>query len=885
VHAAHQQGIVHRDLKPANVLLSADGTPKIADFGVAKHLNVDHGRTVTGAIVGTPSYMAPEQAEGRKDIGTPADVYALGAILYEFLSGRAPFEGESVVQTLSRVCTEPPEPLDRHISKLSRDLQTICMKCLEKDPRLRYASAEALARDLRRYLDGEPIEARPAAWPERVSKWARRRPAVAALSVLTLLVGVAGFIGVTWKWREAEYQKRAALAASESLERALYYSRVSLAYREWLSNNTATAEALLAACPARIRGWEWRYLQRLVDDAQTPLRGHNRTVQSVAFDPSGSRLATASDDRTIKIWNVSAGTLERTLSGHNSYVKAVAFSRDGRFLASASWDLTARIWDAATGELLRSLTGHASDVTAVAWSADGRFVATASKDKTLRVWNALTGVQRHVLTIEAAAALGVVFIGNDYLVSAGDDGTLELWSLAAERRQWKATAHRGPVRVVAVSPAGDVIASGGDEEIVRLWSRGGRAMRELRGHVGVVSALGFDARGKRLASASVDSSVRIWDLRSAQPLRALYGHTGAPTCVAFSPDGRLLASGSGGFGEGHTRLWDPETGRHVSTLGGAATEEARSLRGHSALVAALDYAPQGHTLASAAEDQSIRVWDTSAHRELLRIATPADSMQSVAWYPDGRTLVSGGRGLAVQVWDAADGGQRLRLAGHSAMIWSVALDPRGRLLASTGEDRQLRVWEAATGKLLHVLDTADMSPMRVLFTPDGARLIASGKQDASGLVRIWDVQKARELASLRAHSGAIFALALTRDGRRLATGGHDRVVKIWDLTSGREAREVFEPREVVTLSGHANHVHAIAFSPDGERIATAGCLDGAIRVWDSSGRLALALRGHTLGVFALAWSADGQQLASAGEDQIIKIWDAAPASAPAPVTR
>jgi hypothetical protein len=263
VEHAHAHGIVHRDLKPGNILMTADGEPKVADFGLAKRLNADLGHTQTGVILGTPSYMAPEQAKGHgKAVGPAADVYALGAVLYEMLTGRPPFRAASHLDTVLQVISLEPVSPRRLQPQVPRDLETICLKCLRKEPSQRYASAAALADDLHRFLAGEPILARPAGWPERFVKWARRRPGVAALLGLVLVITSLAFVLVSWQWREAVFARGQAEEAGQQALQALYYSRVALAQSEWRGNNVGWAEELLDRCPRAYIGWEWHYLKR-----------------------------------------------------------------------------------------------------------------------------------------------------------------------------------------------------------------------------------------------------------------------------------------------------------------------------------------------------------------------------------------------------------------------------------------------------------------------------------------------------------------------------------------------------------------------------------------------------------------------------------------------
>jgi WD40 repeat protein len=842
IHHAHQRGVLHRDLKPQNVLIDRDGQPHVTDFGLAKRVEAQREVTRAGEWAGTPEYMPPEQAAGEfKGLTTAADIYSLGAVFYCVLTGVPPFAGAvpRILQQIQWTNPRQPRSLD---PRIDRDLETICLKCLEKDPNHRYPTAAAMADDLDYWLRGEPIVARPVSAVERFRKWVRRKPAIAALSAAVVLVGVLGLAGVLWQWRAAvinakvakdkeneaviarqdvERQKIEVGKANNSLKEALasvrfraYIEHINLAKRAWDEGHDQRARELLDN-PAEIefRGFEWYYLNRLCHPEKRTLAGHESWVTSVSFSPDGKRVASASDDKTVKVWNAANGQDMLTLSGHSGTVTCVSYSPDGKRIASGDWGSDVKLWDAASGRLDCTLSGHTRGVTSVAFSHDGRYIASASCDQTIKFWDATTRQEVRTLKGHAAAVNCVSFSPDGkYLASASADGTVKLWNILTGDNAITFKGYAGSITSLSFNAGGDLASSSGSK--VQVWDVYKRQEQfVLNVHSGNITCVTFSPDGNRLAAASDDQTVRVWDIPSMERLRqpeslTLGGHSGTVTGVSFSPDGKRIASS---HKDKTVNLWDATTHRELLML----TPSDKPIN-------CVAFSRDGKRIASASgDDPLIKVWEVDTGRETLTLKGHARAVNSVSFSANGKWVVSASTDGTVKLWDADNGQAAITFKGHTCAVKSVSISPDGRRIASVSENGTIKLWNVDTSQEARTIELGQnlLPDCCIAFSPDGTRLaFANDIHD----VKIWDTNTGQETLTLT-HPPHISwtTVSLSADARRVAWPVDEYDVEVWDTNTGYK---------IITLKGHGGAVRSVSFSPDGKRVASVD-EHGTFKLW------------------------------------------------------
>ncbi len=926
---AHQKGIIHRDIKPSNILITLDDgvpVPKVIDFGIAKATTEQRltDKTLFTAFeqfIGTPAYMSPEQAEmSGLDIDTRSDIYGLGVLLYELLTGKTPFDGTELVQsgidelrrkireeepqkpstrlrtmlgleltaTAAQRQTEPP----RLIHSLRGELDWIVMKALEKDRTRRYDSASSFAEDVDRYLKDEPVAAAAPSVSYQAVKFVRRhRAAVSFVAALAFTVLAGSGISV-WqsvraskqallakaRHREAESSRQQAAAAQKRAEHFANEVSHQLA-RQYVDKGSLRmdqddafgsllwfAEALrLDEGDPQLEATDRLRIGTLLERCPKLLQFFSQKSPALTaeFSSDGQRLVTAAG-----IWDVNTGELLVTIPPHEPEPLTLTLSprdlRSGMERAGrGKGEGSVQGFNVRRVASEHSLSG--GDVISAAFSPDGQRIVTASEDKTARVWNASTGAPIAPSVQHAGNVWSVAFSPDGRrIVTASEDKTARVWDAGTGQPIPPPLHHDGVVWTAAFSPDGRFVLTASEDKTAQIWdAQTGQRVTPPLPHGGKVWWAAFSPDGQLAGTASEDHTARLWDARTGKPLSEPLRHDEEVVHLAFSPDGHRLVTASGeSIGNWPLEFKNRKGEARVWDVktGKPLTPPMR----HKSSVFHATFSPDGRYVATASKDQTARVWNAITGEPVTPPLLHDDIVFRASFSPDGRRLVTTGFDGAVKIWGLSETQLLPPAFPHSVEVTHVGLSGDGRRIGTAGPDASARIWDAETGAPITPPLQHGQQVRDVTFSPDGRRVVTSSNDKTA---RVWDASNGNPISPPLPYSGQVLQAAFSPDSRRVVARSDDGTARVWDAETGA----AITPPLV-----HAAIVTHVIFSPDGRRVATAS-RDGTARVWDANTGAAITPplpHNGKNGVWRVAFSPDSSRLATASQDGTARIWNA-----------
>ncbi|MBA4191086.1 MAG: hypothetical protein C0467_24135 [Planctomycetaceae bacterium] len=931
---AHSRGVVHRDIKPANVLLTADGDPRLTDFGLAKVGRSD--LSVTGQVLGTPAYMAPEQASGKVHaVGTPADVYALGAVLYDLLTGRPPFAGNSAAATIHMVLASEPERLRKHDPAVPRDLETICLKCLEKEPEKRYPTAQAVADDLNRFLCGDSIMARPAGSLERAVKWMKRNRGLSvgiAVATLALLAGVTASLWFgLWAMTEAERatneadrakgkaddERRAREQAAVSERRALAALGEAQSQRIKADRKQAELEfghAMTSCEEGRVQAGLEMFV-RVVELAE---------ANALAQEPGDVAKEKASDRELSRVARLNLASWVKVLPPparafpHPAEPAAVEFFPDGKQLVTSGVNSQVILWDTATGEKLRTyntprtlrLPGMAPGMGTVAVSPDGKTIVTGSGAGQIVVWDAsnpnfklaFDGTSAVAKTRDGNNIFSIAFAPDGTLWAADGDNGIHQWDLAAQPKP-KLLARLVPpqapnggvvINVLALSTDGKFAYTGDRAGLVHEWNLQTRQPGRAWAAAGWVQDLAVSPDGTTLAATGPGGRVRVFDIPGRRPTFDidLAGSNG--NGVAFAPQQPILVTADN---DGNIRYWHQHTGQPVGVPLRVTSDPRRPrfrpgtdqfavTSGNASYVCTI---PQPARLVTARQGSRVRGLDCSPTGDRLAVADDFQvevfdikTLKSLQISPNSPQIIRSMR------YDADPKRSRVFRGYISAFdLLSVPNGPQSEIKNAFGLGQVRRFEFSPGGSNLYVLGDTLLSRL------------APGNFDVLGVERpIKDLPPGvtAGVMAVRPDGGELLVtsgprvvflnpetLKASRTGWATADEVRDAqytrdglAILVGRRDNVAELLDATTGRPLIRQMPHDRAVASVATSPDGKFLAT-GSRDNTARFWDSKTGLPVGppLR-HQSEVIHVVFEPNASRLATGTGGGHVTLWDVPP---------
>lgn len=840
---AHEHGVVHRDIKPANIILNKQGQPFVADFGIAKRISANATISSEGQVVGTARYMSPEQASGKtRETDHRSDIYALGVLLFELMTGETPFRGNVRALLHQKMFEEAPSPrkLD---PTLPKDLETICLKCLEREPTKRYQTAQAVIDELQRFRAGDPIQARPISAAERLWRRCRRHPVVSLLTLLLFLSLTLGFLGVSVFYLDAKRN-------AEQTQRSLYRAQMNLAASFLDNGDIAGVRRALrrfgADTPfAKLRGFEWFYFDAVASRI-IEVANQGEPILDVAASRDGKLCATCGKDGLLRVWESKSGKLFRKLSLNAHEFQAVSFASTSDQLATGATDGWVRIWNPLQDDQLVQEFKHGPRISLVRFAPNGIRLLSAGPSGAVRIWE--IGKESPIAEIPAGekGMKDARFSPDgEHVAIAGGDGMIRVWNIGT-----RMIVHRLSlnllVETIAYSDDGRTIVAGSSNGAVRIWSVADERLEKTYEAIWNIGDMEFLKSSRILAIASIGGDLHLFDVDTHREVTQLSTHTMSAGILDRSADGKLMAVGSG---DGAVKLvgipdqltpnvyWHESNVRAVEFLATGKQLVSVSLNGALHVsdfttgivqepvppvgrpLTAVAVQPNGNLFAVGGPSTKVTLWGSSTLKPVETIEATEGGVLTLDFSADGRQLAAATSAGPIAIFDSANWRKPRRdINRPDAKVNALQFSPKGDSIAVAYSDGAVQFFNSSSGNEQGTSIRLAATPLAVCYCEHG-NVLAIGTE--TGEIHLWDLASNRARNVIKGHSGKINALTVMRNGITLISGGLDHDVKLWDTVTGER---------ITVLEGHLRQVHCVAVSPGGETIASGG-LEGDLRIW------------------------------------------------------